>query len=388
MGYLSNRTINHLNIQASLLGLMEQAFGIFVPIYLYKNGFSLPEVFLLFALFNTARIPLRLLSFPIVRLVGLKYALMIGTVGYCLTFPLLSMVKAYDLWMLLYLLIFGTFNALHWHCFHTFYSMAGEQEHRGKQISVAAGLGTAVSALAPLLGALFIESSSFEKFFFLPLPLMVMMLMVLNRCQNISVTKSGWHEGKKLMFNLGARIHVAEASAVYPMHIGWIFAVYFMAGEMTTLGSLITFGIIVQIIYQLWIGKVLDSGRGNIIAHIAGALRLMQVLAKAFVPLTIPRVMAIEALNGATSAHHSLSQPTAMYNAGKDAADTFWYWLFAETAFDIGTIFGAGSVALLLWSGVPLQQTILLALPGVLYVWWLTHHYFKSNSSSTTTGSD
>ena len=67
MGYLTNHSINYLNLHTALLRLLEQAFGIFVPIFLYSQGFSLPEVFGLLALFCVVRMPLRFLSFPLVR---------------------------------------------------------------------------------------------------------------------------------------------------------------------------------------------------------------------------------------------------------------------------------------------------------------------------------
>ena len=384
MGFFTNHTINYLNLQSALLGLLEQVFGLFLPLYLYTQGFSLPEVFCLLAVFNVARLPLRLLSFPIVHRVGLKPALMIGTAGFCLSFPILGMVKGYDVWLLAYILIFGMFNALYWHCYHTFYSLAGEHEHRGKHLSIALGLGTAVSALAPLLGAIFIAQASFQKFFLLPVPLMFAMLFVLSRCKNIPVHRSSWKDGKKLIFNLGARIHLAEATVVFPMNIGWLFVLYFYAqNRMEVFGGIVTFGMVIQILYQLWLGRIIDGGAGREIAHVAGAMRLLQALGKSFLPLSLPRVLALEALTGATNVHHGLALTTTLYNTGKSSSDAFGYWLFAETAFDLGTILGAGTVALLLWWGVPLRLTILVAVPGITAVWWLTHRYFHDLKRSS-----
>lgn len=377
MGYLANRTINYLNIQGALVSLLELAFGLFAPLYFYKQGFSIPEVFGLIALFNATRMPLRLLSFPIVRLIGLKAALMLGATGFCLSFPILGMVKGYDIWLLAYIFVFGMFNALYWHCYHTFYSQAGEHEHRGKHLSVALGLGTAISALAPFLSSIFITQSGFQHFFLLSVPLLMIMLAVLSRCENPPAHRMSWADGKKLIFNLGARIHLAEASAVMPLNFGWIFIVYLYAeNKMEMFGGIVTFGMLMQVIYQIWLGNVIDKGSGRNVAHVAGCLRMMQAIAKAFVPLSLPTVLALEGLTGVTNSHHALAQPTVMYNAGKESFDPFWYWLFAETAFDLGTILGAGGAALLLLWGLPLQLVMLLALPGIFTVWWLTYRYF------------
>lgn len=376
MGYVSNRTINYLNLHAALLAVVEQAWVMFGPIYLYTIGFSLPEVFLLFGAMNLARIPLRFLTFPAVRLIGLKGALMLGTAGFCLSFTLLPMIEGYDIWLALYILMFGIFCAMYWHCYHCFYSLAGEAEHRGKHISVAMGLTAAFTAIGPLFGAIFVSHQGFGHYFLLPVVMMVIMLAFLSRCQNIPVAKIKWKEGKKLMFNLGAKIHVAEATVFFTSHITWILLVYLYVEKFTTFGIILTFGILIQILYQLWLGKIIDRGNGRRVAHIAGLLKVLVVLSRALVPLTIPRVFAIETLSASANVHHTIAQPTVMYNTGKSSADAFWYWLFAETAFDIGSVIGAICAAALLWSGVPLNYVVLLALPGTIMVWWLTYNFF------------
>jgi len=385
MGYLTNRTINYLNIHGAFLALLEYAFGLFGPIYFYTLGFPLPEVFGLLVGLNTARIPLRFLSFPMVRLVGLKGALMVGTAGWALSFPVLAMVKGYDGWLLLYIIMFGVFNAMYWHCFHTFYSLAGETEHRGKQISVANSLIKAFSALAPLLSAIFITNNSFKAYFFLSIPLVIVMLLILSRCEDIPVERIKWKEGKKLMFSLGAKIHLAEAASILPLNFGWLFVMYFYVQKMVTFGGILTFGIVAQVIYQLWLGKVIDRGRGRLVTNAAGFLMIIETISKVFLPLSFLRILGLEALSGAANVHHSIAQPTVMYNTGKSSSDAFWYWLFAETAFDLGTILGLGSAAVCLYFGMPLRFTILLALPGICAVWWLTYRYFGDNHKGLET---
>lgn len=387
MAYLRNSTINCLNIQGALMGLLDQATLVFAPIYFYTQGFTLPEVFVLLAVLNVARLPLRLLSFPIVRRLGLRAALMVSAAGSCLSFPMLNLVKGCGGWLVAFVFVFALFSALYWHCYHTFYSMAGEKEHRGRHLSVALSLGTAVSALAPILSGFLIAKTGFQKYFLLPIPLMLLMLAVLSRSRDVPVHRVPWREGRTLMFNLGARIHVAEASVLFPLSVGWTFVVYlFTGGRMAEFGGIVTFGLVIQILYQLWLGHIVDRGAGRSVAHVAGGLRLVQAVGMAMCPLSLPRILALQTLSGATNVHHGLALTTTMYNAGKGSHDPFWYWLFAESAFDFGTILGAGAVALLLYLGVPVQLTLLLSLPGIAAVWWLTHRYFPKTAATVALG--
>ena len=241
---------------------------------------------------------------------------------------------------------------------------------------MALGLSTAVSALSPLLSALFITQTSFQTFFFLPLPLLLVLLCALARSEELPVVLSPWSEGKKLIFNLGAKLHLADASAAYPLNIGWMFVVYFFVGQMVTLGSILTFGNLGPNCLRVVAGK---TGRWKTCARRCACRRHAQDHPgdpQSDSASVISRILCLETLKGGTSVHHELTYCAAKYNAAKHSGDPFWYWLFAETGFDLGAVVGAGGVALLLLCGVNLQTTILVALPGVVAIWRLTQCYF------------
>src|SRR3954466_9934796 len=99
MAYFSNRTINCLNINHALITAMDQSCGLFLPIFLYTQGFALPQVFLFIGCMDLLRIPGRLLGFPLVRRLGLRGGLMAGATLYGLSYPVLGMVDRVGTWM-------------------------------------------------------------------------------------------------------------------------------------------------------------------------------------------------------------------------------------------------------------------------------------------------
>lgn len=382
MVFLSNRNINYLNFYLGLVNLLDQSYWIFIPIYLYKQGFAISSILLIYVVMNLTRIPLRFCCLPLMQNFGVKPVLMLGTIGYALSFLFLPMVKQFDFWLIAYIVFFAFFNGLHWFAFHTFYSLCGEAESRGRHVAVGQALTIGLAALAPLASAFVIDKYGFSSYFFLPCLLAVLMLILLSRCQNIFVTVHPISIGKKLVFNLGARVFLLDAASFYPMFFCWMFAMYIYVGEINVLSGIISFGICMQILWQLILGALIDKGKGSIITNFAGLLRIFRTIGRAFLPLTMPTIIGLEALSGAADVHHNASQPTAIYNTGKKTDSPVWYWLFAEIGWDIGTLIGAGSVALLLIGGMNLRLAMLVALPPIVLIWWLLRKYFKEHDGN------
>jgi hypothetical protein len=119
-----------------------------------------------------------------------------------------------------------------------------------------------------------------------------------------------------------------------------------------------------------------DGGKGTLIVHTDGMLRFFVVIARAFLPLSLPHILGLEAIAAIGDVHHTTVQPTVLYNAGKQYPHPIWYWLFAETGWDIGALIGAGGSAFLLWQGMELRHVILMALPFIAVLWWLLRNYF------------
>jgi hypothetical protein len=384
MAFFSNKTINCLNLHNALTGLMEQAYIVFGPLCLYSHGFSVAQIFAFVAVSIALRTPMRFLSFPIIHRIGLKGATMLGAFGYAMTFPVLWHIQGFDRWMLLYMLLYTIFNAMHWFAYHTLYSLAGEHEKRGRQVAAGSALAAMIAALAPILSAVTIAHEGFRDYFLLSLPLAALMLLNLSRCGDIVIPRLRWEDGRRVLSSIGIRIHLLESSATYPSALGWLFTVYFFVGSITPLGGFITFGIIMQIFYQLLVGAWVDRGRGITIVNVAGSLRMATVLGRAFLPLSTPAILGLQAFSAAGDVHHLATQPTANYNSAKQSPHPVWYWLFTEMAWDAGTFLSAGGAALLLWQGVELRHVICLALPSMALLWWLLHRYFSTHAYATT----
>jgi hypothetical protein len=72
---------------------------------------------------------------------------------------------------------------------------------------------------------------------------------------------------------------------------------------------------------------------------------------------------------------------TAIYNMSKASPCTLRYHMVSEGGYDLGASLGCLASAGLIWVGVPLWQTLLLALIGALSVMLLQRHYYGGLAS-------
>ena len=75
------------------------------------------------------------------------------------------------------------------------------------------------------------------------------------------------------------------------------------------------FGVLAQTLYQLLLGSLVDKGRGALILNSAEVIRTCVLAARAFMPLSLTNVLALETVAAIGNTHHAAVTGTAIYNA-------------------------------------------------------------------------
>src|SRR5262249_55230122 len=74
-----------------------------------------------------------------------------------LSYPMLGEVTGADESLLLYCLALAVGDTFYWTCYHAYFALLGDNEHRGHQVSAGVALSALVGIAAPLLGAASLE---------------------------------------------------------------------------------------------------------------------------------------------------------------------------------------------------------------------------------------
>lgn len=368
--FFSNRSVTYLNIHNGFVELLNQTAIMFGLIFLYQQGFSVAQVFLTFGIMMVGRILGRFCSLPLMKAIGLRKTVATGLMGYGAAIITLSQVHGLDGWLLLYMLLYMLFNPMYWFAFHIYYTLTSEERHRGKQYAVRSTIVLSGQALFPLISAACIKFIGYHSYFFIAIPITCAALAFLLLCDDIPIPAKSWGRSRGQFFCFGVRTSFFNSFYDFSVNTLWLFAVYFfLDGKMLQFGSVMAFGIIVQILWQLLVGFKVDNGHARRVANIGGVTMIVAIFGRIFMPLSIPIILALEMINSTARLHVRSVNDISTYNDSHRTTHIIWYWVFTEITRDTGTILGSLSVALLLYSGFPVREAIFIGLPAFLMFW-------------------
>ena len=145
----------------AIMTFIKSLIGIFVPVYLYKVGFSIAEILLYSMAIGLTYLILIPTSIKIIKKLGFKYTLLITIPIYFTHILVLNFLETSIIFYHLAWLSFGTYMAFFWPAMHSEIAMNGSSKHRASQMGTLQILTTLFATLAPLVGGLVLEVSSY-----------------------------------------------------------------------------------------------------------------------------------------------------------------------------------------------------------------------------------
>ena len=153
--WFGNANVNRLFVHTALRQLAYGIGGVFSAVYLLRVGVSPGGTFLVFAAVFLVRFALRPPALlRIIRAIGLRPALIAGTVLMATQYPLLALVTGMGPALVLFCLVSALANVLYWPCYHAIFSAVGDVERRGSQVGARQLLGAIAGICGPAAGGL------------------------------------------------------------------------------------------------------------------------------------------------------------------------------------------------------------------------------------------
>ncbi|MEK7646902.1 MAG: MFS transporter [Patescibacteria group bacterium] len=163
--FFRNKEMNEIYISYGILNFALGLISVFVPIYLYQLGYSMPHILLYFFLFSLAFVLFSFLGAQIVSHLGVKHtelASMPILIGY---FIGLQFLPSYPILFYILPTIIAMKTVLYNFSFHLNFVEHSDVGNRGKQISLLQSSALLTGALAPLFGGLIIKFFDFQILF-------------------------------------------------------------------------------------------------------------------------------------------------------------------------------------------------------------------------------
>ncbi len=363
MRFFDNSTINRTYVHAALQMFAENVGGVFVFVYLIKAGFGAPSVFAALAALFLMRIVLRQIVLPVVKRIGLRNGLILGTFLVSLSYLLLTAVNGLGPIFFIFIVFEALSTAFYWTCHHAYVAQLGDTENRGAQVSAREAIGAVMGILAPLMGSfLLIYAGSFYAFsvaaFIEALAILPLISAPNFHILDVAVLEPTTKRFASLLF-------FTDGLIVASFFFTWIIALFQTLGEnFGAYGGTLAFAGLIGAVMSLGVGRMIDLGQHKRSVQIAYGAMALAVVIKA---LSFSAPWSANAASAFGAVAFPLYMPVLMsriYNMAKASACPLRFKIATEGAWDLGTGLGCLIIALLTWMGFSYFWPLLLALVG------------------------
>lgn len=320
--YASFDELSELYTNALLRSLANSLIGIFVPVFLYRLGYSLQTIFGMYVFWFAVRPVLDVLNAFIVGRIGPKHSLALASllnIGYLAL--LLSLQSLH--WPLLFVAFFGSWaTGLHLQSFHTDFSKVKHSEHGGKELSYIAVLERIGGVIGPLVGGVIATVYDPRYTIAAAIFLQIVALIPLFMSAEPVVTK------QHITFKgMAWRRHIPDYVSTVPLSVEnfisaiiwplFLTAVVLGSAVFAKLGIIVAAGTGLTILAAQLIGRLIDDSKGGLLLRVGTVVNAAIHCVRPFIT-SFPAAIGINIANDPVTAAYQMPYMKGFY----DAADS------------------------------------------------------------------
>jgi MFS family permease len=267
---LGMNELAELYSSVTLRAIAQSLVGLFIPVYLYENGFPVQEVVLFFVITFLASL---LATFPVgylVARIGPKHVLLLGSLGSVAALLLLVTIGSQHWPLALPGAVYGVARKLYFLPYHVDFSKILHKDHGGKELCFMTNLRKAANALGPLAGGLIAYGFGADWTLIAGIILFAVSTIPLFASREPVTThqhlnfkgllkRQRWPD---YVSYLGYSSQLKVWQVVWPLFIA---VAIFSSATYAKLGVVTTIGVLTGIFANIIIGRLVDKRRGGLL---------------------------------------------------------------------------------------------------------------------------
>ncbi len=289
--------LNEIYWVASLRVLAISFIDVFIPVYLYKLGYTFVEIFLFFALVYGFKVLAERLTARLSAKIGPKHGIALSFPLFLLYLWMFSTLPIYN-WSLIFLaFISGLANALFWISYHTDFSKVKHNKVCSTEISKAEILTALCGAIAPFIGGYIAYRWNISFSFLLAIFVLVLATFPLFKTSKPHIPRSLDMKKinlKKILPDLlsYAGLGIDDAVGGYI----WPFFIFFILETYENVGAVQSLTLLVMVIATFLIGKYSDQKDRHQVLKRGGVINSIVWFIKIFTQTTF-QVLVFNIIN-------------------------------------------------------------------------------------------
>jgi MFS family permease len=311
--------------------------GIFVPVFLYKNGVDLRGIFLFYSLFFLMRIPIASVAGFIVARIGPKHSIAVSTI---LLVAFLSSLLTFTTfrWPLgAIAFLYAISNGLFFVAYHTDFSKIKSSKHGGKELGWLYIFERAGSALGPLIGGLL--ASFVSVVFTIGFAVLVLIVSLVplfmsrepvKTHQKITFKGFQWKKHIPDYLSLGAfNIENIATVLLWPLYLA---VAIFAEDSYAKIGAIVATATVISMLSARFFGRVVDNDKSFYLLRYGVSLNALTHFVRSMVTASGGAV-AVSLLNEPTTLSYRLPLTQGFYDAAdNEEGYRIVYIISTETA--------------------------------------------------------
>ncbi len=367
-----------INIHFFLLFL---AFGFaesFGPIYFYKMGLNISDISIYWALFFVIRVAARPLLIHAFHKLNIKSVFCTAILLFSGRYVFYSYVDSPGPLLVGLLLYEALTSTLYWIIYHAYFAALASSDKAGLQVATRDMMLLLARVISPVLMSLFLEDLGFNTTFFIAALVSITSVLPLlwKPMKEMHIKDFSWKKAYAVDKS-GALIFGVTAIHEYSHLFFWRIALYLQLAGYVKFGALLSLAILFQILGNFFVGKHFDKTKGTKPAMIGLAIIGAVILGRAFIPLTVPIIIALDMVFVLGTILHGSYVSAINYQRSKKSGSTLLFQFWSETGWDIGCIVTLSTISVLLYLGLDIRFTILVGIIGLIGMQWMIRRYRK-----------
>lgn len=286
--FLQNKELNALYFSYGLINFALGMVMLFVPIYLYKLGYSISWILIYFFIMQASFVIFAYRGALVFSKYGVKHTFAIAVVIQIIFLFGLKLLPDFR-WLFYILPIVYAFKVmLYAYSFHVNFILHSDKKNRGKEVSMAQAAALVGGLLSPFIGGLLINFLGFNVLFLVATFFLIVSLIPLmffkEEYEKISFDKNNLYKGifkrenlpKTLSFS-GYAIEDLIGGVIWPLFLFVSFLKVESIGLVTSLIALLTF------LTFYFVGRITDKRDKKQLLKIGTILYFFGWIARLFV---------------------------------------------------------------------------------------------------------
>ena len=258
-----NRNIQRLALHVAVGTLAAALSNVFSAVFLLRVGLAPVQIFLAFAAILALRFVIRPVVLIAAPAMGLRRALICGTVLCSLSCPVLALVDGIGLALASFIVVSALGQVFYCTCYHVFFSALGDAERRGSQIGLVQALGAVAALAGPGIGGLLLTLigpwAAFGTAFLVGLAAILPLLQI-DEPQVPRTMPAGAYAAA----TNAVRLYFADGWIQVSLTTAWSIVMFqALGGRYDSFGGTLSLAALAGAIGGLLFGRLIDKGRAR-----------------------------------------------------------------------------------------------------------------------------